>query len=1178
MEFEQALEIVSRAFNREINRPLTEVEVVLLFGAWNNWTYDRIAERSGYSINYLQRDIAPKFWKLLRHALSCKVNKTTLRATLTYWNHSAPTSPMLPRFTDWGEAIDVSSFHGRIDEITQLSQWIVQDRCHLVTIVGMGGIGKSALAVRISQQVQEHFECVIWRSLRNAPSLESLLTDLVSFISRQQDIEAKPERLLHWLQTHRCLVILDNQETLLKAGEKAGQYQAQFASYERLFQMLGDSTHQSCILLTSREKSAEIAILEDSEGSVRSLCLQGSWEASLALLNAKRLVGSLINKRSLCELYHNNPLAVKMVATSIQSLFDGEIATFLKVETPLFNGIRRLLEQQFNRLSALEQTIMYWLAINREWTTIAELQADIVPAVSRASLLEALESLTWRSLIEKRSGEYTQQPVVMEYVTDCLTQKLVDELLKCEILHFNHYALIKTTVLDYIRESQIRLILHPIIKELKASFLYSPNKLELHLQSILLALRCTPEPIFAYGVGNFLNLCLHLQVDLTGYDFSHLTIRQADLQGATLQNVNFQAAHFAQSTFTRTFAGGVWVRFSPDGKRFAIGDTAGKLHFWKFQEMQPLLTIQAHQSWILAAAWHPNGTILATGVGSIVRLWNTYTGQWLRNFLGFPDCVFTLVWSPDGRFLACGGQDSSILIWDAETGICRTRLGVSESLEQSYWIWSLVWLAGGTILAGAYTDCTIKFWDVASGNCIRVIHAHQYWGLSLALHPDENILASSGMDRTIKLWDWQTGKCLQEIETRDSVWRLEWSPDGQKLAGGSDDYTITVWDCSLQCLRVLQGHQGWVWGVAWSRDDNTLATVSHDHVMKLWNTHTGHCIKTLQGQSNSSWCVRWSKDGVQLLSANTNHTVQLWNTHTGECMQQFRGHTKEVLFVAWSPDERLIASCGADATIRIWDVQTGECLMVLAGHARWVRSVAWSPDGAYVISSSNDQTVRLWDIYTGQCLLTLSEHQHQVNSVAWFPEGYRIASASLDQTIRFWDMNQSVCDRVIAVGHSVHSIAFSPDGKTLASGDYDSTVKIWDVDSGACLSTLRGHAPGHVYAVTWSPTGRLIASACTDSTIRVWNVATGNCEQVIEGKNWGTSVDWNPVNSLLAISYFEQPIHLWDIQSGNMTQTLRSKLPYEGMNITEAAGISKAQKADLKVLGALEQTPSELTL
>ncbi len=91
MEFEQALEIISRAFSQTSGRPLTQVEVALLFGAWDNLTYDRIAERSGYSTNYLQRDIGPKFWKLLSEALGRKINKTTLRAILTHLDHPLPT-------------------------------------------------------------------------------------------------------------------------------------------------------------------------------------------------------------------------------------------------------------------------------------------------------------------------------------------------------------------------------------------------------------------------------------------------------------------------------------------------------------------------------------------------------------------------------------------------------------------------------------------------------------------------------------------------------------------------------------------------------------------------------------------------------------------------------------------------------------------------------------------------------------------------------------------------------------------------------------------------------------------------------------------------------------------------------------------------------------------------------
>lgn len=443
MEFEQALEIVSGAFHRRIARPLTEVEVSLLFGAWNNLTYDRIAARSGYSLNYLQRDAGPKFWKLLSEALGRKVNKTTLRAAVMHLHDPFPNPPIPQPITHWGEAIDVSNFHGRTEEIEQLSQWIVRDRCRLVAIAGMGGIGKSALAAKVAQQVQEHFEFVVWRSLRNAPSLESLLTDLVPLLSGQQDTQAKPERLLHWLQSRRCLVVLDNQDTLLQTGKTAGHYRSDFVNYGDLFRLLGETSHQSCVLLTSREKSAEVAIAEDGRGAVRSIFLRGSWEASLALLNAKQLVGTPTDKHRLCELYCCNPLAMKMVATSIQSLFDGAIAAFLQVETPVFSEIRCLLEQQFERLSPLEQTLMYWLALNRECTTIAKLRADIVPPSSCASLLEALESLTWRSLIEKRSGEYAQQPVVMEYVTERLIQQLTTDSFNSSNLAFESLCIVE---------------------------------------------------------------------------------------------------------------------------------------------------------------------------------------------------------------------------------------------------------------------------------------------------------------------------------------------------------------------------------------------------------------------------------------------------------------------------------------------------------------------------------------------------------------------------------------------------------------------------------------------------------------------------------------------------------------------------------------------------------------
>ncbi|NKB17043.1 MAG: hypothetical protein HC770_01160 [Pseudanabaena sp. CRU_2_10] len=199
--------------------------------------------------------------------------------------------------------------------------------------LGMGGIGKTAIAVKLAQQIQDGFEYAIWRSLRNAPPLAMLLGELVPFLSDQQETKAEIGDLIHYLRTSRCLLILDNVETILQDGDRIGQCRPDYEGYEELFRVIGETSHQSCLILTSREKPAAIAILEGKELSTRSLSLQGSTEVSLALLQAKGVSGLDTQQQELCDRYSNSPLALKIVATSIRDLFDGEIGEFLKQDT-----------------------------------------------------------------------------------------------------------------------------------------------------------------------------------------------------------------------------------------------------------------------------------------------------------------------------------------------------------------------------------------------------------------------------------------------------------------------------------------------------------------------------------------------------------------------------------------------------------------------------------------------------------------------------------------------------------------------------------------------------------------------------------------------------------------------------------------------------------------------------
>jgi WD40 repeat protein/transcriptional regulator with XRE-family HTH domain len=1082
------------------------------------------------------------------------------------------------------EALDVSHFAGREVEVAELSQWILEERCRLVTLLGMGGIGKSMLASYLGSRLAPHFEAVLWRSLRDAPECSELVADCLTFFSQTPpadfptSLEQRITRLVTRLQASRCLLVLDNFDALLQSSDPEGSYLPGYEGYGRLIERLAESAHQSCVLLTSREKPREIEPLEGTRPPVRSLRLGGmDDQIARVLLADKGLSGTPAAWQRLVDGYAGNPLALKIVAQAISDLFGGDLDRFLEEGELIFNGIRPVLRQQVGRLSPLEHLLLTWLAVLREWTKLDTLSQVLHPRVLRAQVLEALEALARRSLLERgQQASFSLQSVVMEYLTDELGERFSQEIARGEPQHLRQVALAQAQAKDYVREIQVRLLVFPLLARLRAE-LGADAQVEAHLLRLLVQFRTEDAAKEGYGPANVITLLKALRGHLRGLDLSRLSIRGAYLQGVELQDATLAFALMRECVWTSTFDAISGVAISPNGQYWAAASRRGEVRLWE-EGGQTLSRIwQAHTDRIRALTFSPDGSKLVTGSwDNTVKLWDVEDGALLWSDWQ-TSSIPSVAFAPDGSLLALSGEKGAqIHLWDLRSYTLR------ETLSHPHTVSAIAWSPKGRLFASGDFSGVIRVWEqhrTEPTTCIQAFSGHTDWVMGLAFAPDGSLLASGSRDGTVKLWDVASGRLRQTTAGHtDGMNRVAWSPDGRTLASGSRDTTIRLWDVEEGSVRaVLQGHAAEVYGLAFTPDSRSLLSGSDDGTLRLWDVESLQCLRIIRGYVSSLFGIDWSPDGTQLASGGSDALVTVWDMTGARPPRVLRGHRGVVSGVGWSPNGRLLASSGWDNTIWMWDPTSGACVERHQDteHPDTVFfGMAWSPDGQQLACGTYLQGVHVWKVTTGSRRWVGRQLPTRIRRVAWSPDGTRLVGAGDDGIVYVWDASDGL-ELLRLAGHhgAVRSVAWSPDGRLLASGGgrEGGEIFVWEAYSGERVQALVGH-PGVAFAVAWSLRGEMLVSGGSDGRLRWWEIQSGECMQVREShQGIVQALKVSPDGSMLASCGDDGAIHIWELERGEHLRTLRRDRPYERLDITGIRGLTQAEIATLRALGAVEE-------
>ncbi|MBM3994425.1 MAG: hypothetical protein FJ303_09775 [Planctomycetes bacterium] len=546
-----------------------------------------------------------------------------------------------------------------------------------------------------------------------------------------------------------------------------------------------------------------------------------------------------------------------------------------------------------------------------------------------------------------------------------------------------------------------------------------------------------------------------------------------------------------------------------------------------------------HGSRILCLAYSHDGQWLAAGGGNDpLRLWNPKTGELIRE-LNEP-WVHAMALSPSGETLLFGGFQKSVRMWNFRLNKETGRLDGHKATVKAIAV-----APDASIIVTGSQDGVLARWDMNTKTKLSDMLGHTDEINAIAFFADKDnatFVASAGGDRSIIIWNMnvEPPTIKLKIDAGCGVHSLVASADGNALYSAGDDNLIRRWDCTKGMMTgSFRGHEGIVVSLALQGD--TLISGSLDRTVRYWDTKTTNSLRSMTRAVGDCDAFAVTKAGDFLATAGLNNTIRIFETSKFQDVTPGPGLTSGLTGLVLSPDNKRLAAISADGQVLVWEPTSGKILRQWDSKLTGDVVLAFAPDGRTLITASSP--VRFWNSEAGDLLFELpTKSIDPPVAIAMSPDGNTLALGMHSTAVELWDLKERKNVGAFKYPGALHALAWSPDGKKLAAGG-GARIVVWDPQAREVYKSFNvkeGPAPTFptVKTLVFAPNSTTLAAGGFDAITRLYNLNAMNPTEAREQRTCEGHVSaiyslaFSRDGRTLITGSFDKTVRLWEAFSG----------------------------------------------